>query len=51
MAELIDMPFGYGLEWAQGTMSLDGGPYPPYRGAIFREENWQPIVKYRDCLP
>jgi len=28
-----------------------GGPYPPYRGAIFREEKWQPIVKYRDCLP
>jgi len=52
MAEMIKMPFGYGL----GTKSkepkevLDGldFPPPPVEGAILKNTCW-PVVKYCDC--
>jgi len=41
---------GWGLGWAQGTNVLNGGPDPPWEGAVSREKRGAPIVKYRDTL-
>ena len=50
MAELIEMPFGLRCQVGPGNHVLDGGPDPPWEGAILQKGNGHPIVKYRDIL-
>jgi len=48
-AETIEMPFGLWARMGPINHVLDGGPDPPWEGAILGKGS--PIVKYRDCLP
>jgi len=48
-AKLIDIPFGLRTPVGPGNHVLDGGPEPPWEGAILRGKG-HPIVKYRDTL-
>jgi len=48
-AEPIKMSFGLRTRVGPGNHALDGGPDPPWEGAILTGE-WRPIVKYRDTL-
>ena len=43
--ELIEMPFGYGLGWAQGTMYYFGAQILTVEGSTLGDVS-QPIVKY-----
>jgi len=48
-AELIEMPFGLRTRVGPGNHVLDGGPDPPWEGAILAGKR-RPIVKYGDTL-
>ena len=48
MAEPIEMWFGLRTRVGPGNHVLDGGPGPPWEGAILTGEKGRPIVKYRD---
>jgi len=45
----FNMPFGLRTWVVPGNHVLDGGPDPPWEGAILRGKG-RPIVKYRDTL-
>ena len=44
----IEMPFGMWGGMGHSHHVLDGGPVPPWEGAILGWEMDHPIVKYRD---
>ena len=46
----IEMPFGLRTRVGPGNHVLDGGPDPPWEGAILRWGKGHPIVKHRDTL-
>jgi len=46
----ILMPFGLRTRVVPMNHVLDGGPDPPWEGAILRGWKGHPIVKYRDTL-
>jgi len=48
-AQPIEMPFGLRARVGSRNHVLDGGPDPPWEGAIFGERG--AFVKYTDCLP
>jgi len=42
-AKLIEMPFGLRPQVGSGNHVLDGGPDPPWEGAILRGERGVPL--------
>ena len=48
MAESIEMPFGLKTRVGPENRVLDGGPDPPWKGAILMGERGVPL--YRDTL-
>jgi len=42
-AKLIEMPFGLRTQVGSGNHVLDGGPDPPWEGAILRGERGVPL--------
>jgi len=49
MAAPIEMPFGLRTPASPGNHVLDGGPDPPWEGAILRGKG-HTVVKYRETL-
>ena len=45
----IEMPFGLRTRVCPGHHVLDGGPDPPWEGAIWRGKG-RPIVNYRNTM-
>ena len=48
MAQPIDIPFGLRSPLGQRNHVLDGGPSPPWEGAILREGKGWPVAEYSD---